>query len=216
MPMKRFSVIICILLGFQIVGPAAPDLGAETAQQVCSPQEQSTLLALARDTLALYLNSKKVPDLKNYEITGLLHKTRGVFVTLKETKSGNLRGCIGYVRAVRPLAEAVRDCTIQAATRDRRFPPMQKNEDSRVYIDISVLSPPRKIRHIDEIDVGKHGLIIQKGMRSGILLPQVPVEWGWDRDEYLQAICRKAGLQDNGWRNGAELYVFTAQVFGEK
>jgi AmmeMemoRadiSam system protein A len=179
-------------------------------------QEQEIFLKIARDTLKLYLNKKMIILLKDYPLTPNMQKKSGVFVTLREKATGNLRGCIGYIIGKKPLPEAVIDCTIQASTRDNRFQPMGKDEVQKVYIEISVLTPPQKINDIDDITVGKHGLIIAKGFHTGILLPQVPVEWGWDRDEFLKAICRKAGLPDKSWEVGAELYTFTAQVFGEK
>jgi AmmeMemoRadiSam system protein A len=127
-----------------------------------------------------------------------------------------LRGCIGYITGIKPLIEAVIDCTIQAATRDRRFIPMKKGENEGVHIEISALTPPKKISNINDIIVGKHGLILSEGFKSGVLLPQVPLEWGWNRDDFLKAICRKAGLPDRAWERGATLYGFSAQVFGEK
>lgn len=184
--------------------------------KVFNEKEEKILLEIARDTLRLYLNKNTVPFLKDYPLTENLQKVCGVFVTLKEKADGDLRGCIGYILGKKPLAEAVIDCTVQAATRDKRFTSMQKGEDQTVYIEVSVLTPPRKINSIDEIKVGKHGLIISKGFKSGLLLPQVPVEWGWSRNDYLKAICRKADLLDRSWENGATLYVFTAQVFGEQ
>ncbi len=177
--------------------------------------EKTTLLRIAKDTLVLYLNKQTVPSLESYSITANLKKRSGVFVTLEEKVSGNLRGCMGYIRGFKPLAEAVIDCTIQAATRDRRFLPMKQGEDQTVTIKISVLTPPRTISAVDEIKIGKHGLIISRGFKTGVLLPQVPVEQGWSRDDFLKAICRKAGLPDMAWKKGAALQVFSAQVFGD-
>jgi hypothetical protein len=178
-------------------------------------KEQQVLIKIARDTLSLYLNKRLLPEFAKYPLTPSLKKQCGVFVTLKNKKDGELRGCIGYIYGVKPLCEAVRDCTIEAATRDLRFAPLLSGEDQLVALEISVLSQPRKIGTINSIEVGKHGLIISKGMYKGVLLPQVPLEWGWNLDDFLKAICRKAGLPDEGWKEGAELYTFTAQIFKE-
>ncbi len=183
--------------------------------QICSQEEKKLLLRIVRNTLTLYLNKQVIPLLHDYPLTPELQKPYGVFVTLKEKNTGSLRGCIGYIIGKKPLAEAVIDCTIQAATRDRRFKPMQAGDDRTVFAEVSVLTPPQRISAIDEILVGRHGLIISKGYRSGVLLPQVPIEWGWDRDEFLKALCKKAGLPDRSWEDGADIYFFSAQVFGE-
>jgi AmmeMemoRadiSam system protein A len=184
--------------------------------ELLNKKEQQVLIKIARDTLNLNLNKRLMPELAQYPLTANVRKQCGVFVTLKNKKDGELRGCIGYIYGVKPLCESVRDCTVEAATHDMRFTPMQKGEDQSVTIEISVLSPPAQIYSIDRIEVGTHGLIISKGMHRGVLLPQVPTEWGWNRDDYLKAICRKAGLPDDGWRDGADLYTFTAQVFKEE
>jgi AmmeMemoRadiSam system protein A len=178
--------------------------------------ERQMLLKVARDTLNLHLNQHTLPSLKDYRLTIPMQQQSGVFVTLKEKKNSNLRGCIGYIIGHKPLAEAVIDCTVQAATLDRRFTPMKKGEDKSVWIEISVLSPPQKISSPEQIQVGKHGLIIASGVQSGLLLPQVALEWGWNREDFLKAVCKKAGLPENAWQQNAELYVFTAEVFGEE
>ena len=185
------------------------------SDEFLSKNEEQVLLKIARDTLTLYLNQRILPQLSAYPETPNLQKECGVFVTLKKKKDKELRGCIGYISGVKPLREAVRDCTVESATRDLRFAPMQQGEDQVVSIEISVLTPPRKISDIKQIEIGKHGLIISKGLRRGLLLPQVPVEWGWNRDDFLKAICQKAGLPEDAWKHGAELFIFSAQVFSE-
>jgi len=196
---------------FLIVSLPAPSWSEEFLKK----NEEQVLVKIARDTLALYLNQRLLPQLSAYPATPNLQKECGVFVTLKNKKNKELRGCIGYLSGVKPLREAVRDCTVESATRDQRFTPMQQGEDQTVTIEISVLTPPQKISSIKQIEIGKHGLIISKGMRRGVLLPQVPVEWGWNRDDFLKAICQKAGLPEDAWKEGADLYIFTAQVFRE-
>ena len=180
------------------------------------PQEKETLLKLARDTLRSYLTEKKSPNvtLDRYDITPKLLEKSGVFVTLK--KKGKLRGCIGYIQGVLPIYQAVIANTINAATRDPRFPPMKPSEIDKVEIEISVLTPLKKISDISEIEVGKHGLYLVKGANAGLLLPQVATEFGWNRRQFLEAVSEKAGLEKDAWKRGAEIYIFEAQVFSEK
>lgn len=196
---------------FLIISLPAPSWSEEFLKK----NEEQVLVKIARDSLGLYLNQRLLPELSAYPATPNLQKECGVFVTLKNKKNKELRGCIGYLSGVKPLREAVRDCTVESATRDQRFPPMQPGEDQTVSIEISVLTPPQKIDSIKQIEIGKHGLIISKGLRRGVLLPQVPVEWGWNREDFLKAICQKAGLSEDAWKQGADLYIFTAQVFKE-
>jgi AmmeMemoRadiSam system protein A len=207
--LKRFLLVPVFL--FLIVSLPAPSW----SEEFLNKNEKQVLLKIARATLALYLNQRVLPQLSAYPATPNLQKECGVFVTLKNKKNKELRGCIGYLSGVKPLREAVRDCTVESATRDQRFTPMQQGEDQTVTIEISVLTPPQKISSIKQIEIGKHGLIISKGLRRGLLLPQVPVEWGWNRDDFLKAICQKAGLPEDAWKEGADLYIFTAQVFRE-
>ena len=114
-----------------------------------------------------------------------------------------------------PLYQVVSQMAIVAATEDPRFPPVTADELPEIKIEISVLSPPKPVKDVEEIKVGRDGLIIRKGWASGLLLPQVPVEWGWSREEFLRQVSLKAGLPPDAWRE-AELYRFTAQVFGEE
>ncbi|MFA9452556.1 MAG: AmmeMemoRadiSam system protein A, partial [Candidatus Aminicenantaceae bacterium] len=140
-----------------------------------------------------------------------LHSPAGAFVTL--TKQGRLRGCIGFVEPIAPLCKTVTLAAIYAATRDNRFPPVTSSELKSLEVEISVLSVPRKISDPNQVKVGKHGLIISLGDRRGLLLPQVPIDNGWDRQTFLQQACLKAGLPQDAWRSGAEIQVFEAQVF---
>jgi len=186
---------------------AAPEHGALNEQQ------QQILLQLARDTIERYVRDRTVPDLPQGDPAFLAE--RAVFVTLH--KHGQLRGCIGELEAREPLAEAVRSSAISAATRDPRFPPVGPDELDDIEIEISVLSPLCKVESPDEITVGKHGVMVAEGMRRGVFLPQVAPEQGWDRDTMLSYLCaHKAGLPADAWRRGADLYVFTTQVFSEK
>ncbi len=143
----------------------------------------------------------------------LLEK-RGAFVTL--TKKGNLRGCIGYIVPMLPLYKAVADMTVAASTRDMRFPPVTKEELKDIHIEVSVLSPLKLINNISEIEVGKHGLYINRGDYTGLLLPQVATQYLWNREEFLRQTCLKAGLPPNAWKEkGTQIYTFSAQIFSE-
>ena len=193
--------------GFSLPTPTAPPEPSSL-----SPQEREKLLALARRTIAQFLESGTVPAVEVTE-PGLLQE-RGAFVTLKE--HGQLRGCIGYLTAEGPLYLTVQRAAIAAATSDPRFPPVTLEELADIKIEISVLSPIEPIEDVNQIEVGRHGLIIVKGRNQGVLLPQVATEEGWDREEFLRAVCRKAGLPEDAWKKGAKLYVFTAEVFEEQ
>jgi AmmeMemoRadiSam system protein A len=137
---------------------------------------------------------------------------RGAFTTLH--LHGKLRGCIGYVIATSPLYEAVIDTAAAAAFEDPRFDPVREAEAPDLQIEISVLSPMSAIAPEDVV-VGKHGLMVFQYGRRGLLLPQVPLEWGWDREAFLSQTCHKAGLPLNAWKRGATIEAFTAEVFGE-
>jgi AmmeMemoRadiSam system protein A len=146
---------------------------------------------------------------------GNLQRKRGAFVTL--TLHGQLRGCIGFVIAERPLLDTVREAARAAAFQDPRFTPLRGAELPEVHLEISVLGEPRRVRSLEEIRVGEHGLIVRRGFRSGLLLPQVATEYGWDRDTFLCHTCVKAGLPRDSWRDpDTEIQLFGAEVFGEE
>jgi AmmeMemoRadiSam system protein A len=170
-------------------------------------QEKKELLALAQNTITGYVTNGKVPEM---EIKNPKFKTDGaVFVTIKE--KGSLRGCIGHIQAVMPLYQSIIKNAVAACSSDPRFPPIKKEELKDIEIEISILSPFVSLRDVRNIQVGKHGLYIMKGMQSGILLPQVATELGWDRDAFLENVCMKAGLPKYAWKD-AELYSFTAEI----
>jgi hypothetical protein len=143
----------------------------------------------------------------------VLKEKRGAFVTLKV--NDKLRGCIGYPLPRKPLWETVSDVAISAATQDFRFKSITLEELPDTKIEISVLSLPKPIKDVKEIEVGKHGIIISKGPCKGLLLPQVPLEWNWDLETYLSHGCLKAGLDEDEWKKGVNIEVFCAQVFSE-
>lgn len=138
----------------------------------------------------------------------------GAFVTL--LRGGRLRGCIGVVEAFRPLGETLVHCAVAAATEDVRFPPVSSDELPELRYEISILSSLREAASPEEIDVGRHGILIEAGSRRGLLLPQVAREQGWDRDTFLEHACLKAGLPPGSWRCGCRLWVFSAEVFREE
>ena len=176
-------------------------------------EEKKALLKIARDTLDSYLKEGRIPEFK-IESTNLKEK-RGAFVTLK--KKGQLRGCIGRIVADKPLYEVISEMAIESATGDPRFPSLGYSELKEVDIEISVLTPFKEVGDISEIEVGLHGLMIRKGFYSGLLLPQVPMEYGWDRETFLQHTCLKAGLGPQEYKDkDAVIYSFCAIVFSEE
>jgi hypothetical protein len=177
-----------------------------------SPQEKSDLLALARKSVELVVGQKESysPDAVSDE---RLNEERGAFVTI--TKSGELRGCIGYTSAVKPLYLTVRDTATLAALRDPRFQPVSASELPQLEYEISVLSPLRRAIDTRDIKVGEHGLLMKNGDYEGILLPQVPVEQRWDRQTFLEETCAKARMPRDCWKDeNTDIFKFTAVVFG--
>ena len=182
--------------------------------------EKNYLLAAARETIAARLE-KREPRYPKLPAEGsALSKNCGAFVTLHITDArGNrqLRGCIGRMIGTAALEKTVRTMAVEAAFGDPRFPPLSKEELSRVSVEISALSPMEPCKDPRSVKVGVHGIYLIHRGRSGVLLPQVPVEQGWDQDEYLNYINIKAGLPPGTWDDpAAERYVFTAVVFGEE
>ncbi len=185
---------------------------AATNEPGLTAAERHTLLTLARDTLTRHVQKKGVPDLAAYPLTPRLKENAGAFVTLHE--HGELRGCIGYIQGIKPLAETVRENACNAATEDPRFSPVQPGELQNIVIEISVMSPLRKVAAPEDVIAGVHGVVLKKGRYQGVFLPQVATEQGWDRETFLRQLGRKAGLDVDAYKS-AELFVFTAEVFGE-
>ena len=178
-----------------------------------SDQDKIHLLMLARKTITERLGASE-PEIPDYSSAVMMEK-RGGFVTLK--KNGRLRGCIGYIEAVKPLEETIREMALSAAFNDYRFPKLERAEIDLLEIEISVLSPIREISDPSIIEVGVHGLIITRGMNRGLLLPQVAKEWKWDRETFLAQTCVKAGLPEDMWsREGTKIEIFSADVFSEE
>lgn len=174
-------------------------------------EEKGELLKIARTAVTYCLDDKQTEITSDLE--GLQEKM-GIFVTLH--KNGALRGCIGVFTSDKPLYETAAEMALCAAFRDPRFPPLEAGEIEDVDFEISVLSPLREIEDIREIEIGRHGVYITKGLNRGVLLPQVAKEYGWDVDTFLEHTCLKAGLPADAWKEGAKIEIFSAQIFGEK
>jgi AmmeMemoRadiSam system protein A len=174
-----------------------------------SEEEKGQLKHLARDAIECALFGKEQCRI---ELSEKLKEKAGAFVTLKFR--GELRGCIGYTSAVMPLADVVEKMAIQSAFHDPRFCGLRKDEWKDIDIEISVISPMRKIDSIEEIQVGTHGLYVEKGGYTGLLLPQVATEYNWDRKTFLEYTCHKAGLPRDAWKLvDTKICVFSAEVF---
>lgn len=174
-----------------------------------SPEEKKELLQVARQAVEKFVRERKVIDYETADPNFLAE--RGAFVTL--TKGGQLRGCIGFIEPVYPLHLTVARAAIFAATEDTRFNPVTPEELKDLNYEISVLTPIKKIDNPRLVQVGKHGLVIARGNRRGLLLPQVAVDNKWNREQFLSECCLKAGLEEDAWQKGAEVYVFEAIVF---
>ncbi|MDD2899572.1 MAG: AmmeMemoRadiSam system protein A [Desulfuromonadaceae bacterium] len=179
--------------------------------ELLTRHEQLELLKIARETIISAVTTGNVPVVAAPSAGLNLHS--GCFVTVKQ--KGVLRGCIGNFVSDLPLYQLVQEMSVSAATRDPRFYPMKTDDLSDFTLDISVLSPLEKAASVEEIQVGVHGIYIVKGSYRGVLLPQVATEYGWDREQFLQHTCIKAGLPQDAWQGECEIYIFTAQVFGE-
>jgi hypothetical protein len=186
----------------------------ETEKFNLNEQEKRTLLQIARRTIEDYVKNRRVDDPDATKLSANLKARCGAFVTLQ--KNDQLRGCIGRFDAGEPLYKVVQQMAIAAATQDYRFPQVEPQEIGRLEIEISVLTPMKRITSIDEIELGRHGIYIKKGMQAGTFLPQVATETGWSREELLGHCAQeKAGIGWDGWKE-AEIYVYEAMVFSEK
>ena len=184
---------------------------SETAE--LGSELQQKLLEIARETIESYVQTRKEPEFRVDEPD--LQQKCGAFVTIKT--HGRLRGCIGHVEGIKPLYQTIADMAVAASTQDPRFPPVTEDEFGALHLEISVMSPLRKIASPDEVQPGIHGILMRRGFRSGLLLPQVATERGWDRKTFLEHTCLKAGLLPDDWQKpDTDIYIFSAQVFGER
>jgi len=197
---------------------------AVASSQEFSSEERMQLLRLAHDSISSALQQRQIPlD----PPTPHFAEPRGVFTSIylkhdlpggqprEDQRGEELRGCVGYVLPTCPVYRAVAETARAAAFDDNRFRPVTIEEAPHLEIELSILSPPQPIRP-EEIEVGRHGLLVSWRGQRGLLLPQVPVEHAWDRTIFLEQTCRKAGLPPDAWQKGATIEAFTAEVFGEK
>ncbi|NHJ12198.1 MAG: TIGR00296 family protein [Candidatus Thorarchaeota archaeon] len=188
-----------------------------------SDDEGALLVRLARKTIDEYVTTRKKPAIPNNLPKKLLEKS-GVFVTLNKVgrSASRLRGCIGRPYPSQPLVEATIDSAVDSAVNDPRFQPVTTEELEAIIVELSVLTPPVPIKYanpdelLQKVEVGRDGLIAGRGMWRGLLLPQVPVEYGWDAKTFLEHTCMKAGMPSNQWKEpGIEFMSFQAEIFGE-
>ena len=194
----------------------------DTSENYLTPEEEQTLLAIARAAITELVTNDRRVNLDQFLLTPVLEEKHGAFVTLR--RHGELRGCVGYTDNHVSLAEAVLDNAVNAASRDYRFEPATAAELGELTIEVSALTPGdtpetpfKKVNDVSEIVIGRDGLYIERPPSGGgILLPQVAVDQGWDVAQFLTAVCYKAGYADRSWEQpGTRLYRFSAQVFAE-
>jgi AmmeMemoRadiSam system protein A len=212
MTSRRLLLTFCLLLGTGMFFiPLALLAREEPKAMNYSDADKKMLLGLARASIEACLNGEtpKVPT----DLPPFMCEPRGVFVSLH--RQGHLRGCIGYLEAVKPLGQAIVEMAA-AAFQDPRFRPLQAHELKDLDVEISILTPMRQIDKVEEIQVGTHGLYLERGLARGLLLPQVAVQCGWDRTTFLEMTCSKAGLPRDAWKDKAtKIYTFTADIIGE-
>ena len=202
---------LAFLLVSLIAGMASPTLGEEKAMDI-SAADQEVLFRVARESLEAHLKGEKAALPQATSQT--LSQPSGVFVTLH--RGGRLRGCIGYLEAMKPLLAAVQEMAVAAAFQDPRFPPLRQDELADLDVEISVLSPMCQIKHIEEIQVGRDGIYLERDPCRGLLLPQVATEYGWDRTTFLKQTCVKAGLPPEAWEDPAtRIFIFSAKILHE-
>ena len=202
---------LAFLLVSLIAGMASPTLGEEKAMDI-SAADQEVLFRVARESLEAHLKGEKAALPQATSQT--LSQPSGVFVTLH--RGGRLRGCIGYLEAMKPWLAAVQEMAVAAAFQDPRFPPLRQDELADLDVEISVLSPMCQIKHIEEIQVGRDGIYLERDPCRGLLLPQVATEYGWDRTTFLKQTCVKAGLPPDAWEDPAtRIFIFSAKILHE-
>jgi len=180
--------------------------------------EGKKAVSFAREVIEEYVKNKTVPEI---ELPGVFNEKHGAFVTIHTYPKYELRGCIGVPLSVMSLKEAIVEGAT-SATRDPRFPPLSPDELDNIVVEVTVLTEPELIRvdkprdYLSEIEIGRDGLIVEQGFFKGLLLPQVPVEQGWDKEEFLSHTCMKAGLMPDAWFDkNTKIYRFSGQVFTE-
>ena len=185
-----------------------------------SEEDGKFAVKTARKVVEFYLEHKSTPYI---EFPENFREKRGVFTTISTYPERNLRGCIGYPEPVLELEKALVQSSLSAAFEDPRFPPLRKDEIDRVVFEVSILTPPEEIKVkkrkelLKEVKIGRDGLIAERGFYRGLLLPQVPVEWKWNTEEFLSETCWKSGLPMDCWLDdNTKIYRFTAEIFEEE
>src|SRR5258706_11311508 len=166
-----------------------------------SDHDRKLLLTLAREAIAAHVGAAPAHA---PAITGALAKPGGAFVTLR--LRGELRGCIGHIERTDPIGGAVPQCAVAACSADPRFPPVTPAELPQIEIEISLLGPLEPIAGPSDIEIGRHGLVVQQGWARGLLLPQVAIDWRWDAETFLGQTCHKAGLPNDAWKHGPKIW----------
>ena len=192
----------------------------EHETEMYSDEDGKLAVRIARAVVESHVNRSKF---KEPDVPKIFKEKSGVFVTLTTYPKDELRGCIGYPEPVMPLIDALKDAAVSACSRDPRFPPVRPEELKKTRVEVSLLTPPveasvKKPRDLVEcVKIGEDGLIIQRSYARGLLLPQVPVEWSWDSEEFLCQCCIKAGLMPDAWlQQGTKVFKFQAEVFSEE
>ena len=175
-----------------------------------SESDRRLLLRVARDAIVAHVTAAPAPVVDR---AGALARPGGAFVTIHNR--GQLRGCIGHIEANEPLGVVVPRCAVGACSSDPRFPAVSVAELHDIHIELSLLGALEPIAGPDEIEIGRHGLLVERGWHRGLLLPQVATEWGWDTHTFLAHTCQKAGLPRDAWRSDATIWRFDAEVFAE-
>ena len=188
-------------------------------KKMFSDRDGMQAVGIARAIVEGHVNRTPV---RQFEVPEIFRKKYGVFVTLTTHPDNGLRGCIGYPEPVLPLIDALKDAAISACSRDPRFSPVTPDDLESVKVEVSLLTPPEEIKVkkpkdlVNQVMIGVDGLIIERDWARGLLLPQVPVEWGWDAEEFLCQACMKAGLSPDAWlQSGTKVFKFQAEVFSE-
>ena len=176
-----------------------------------SSADRLRLLGIAREAIAAHVSRSPA---REPAATGHASPFAGAFVTLH--RRGELRGCIGHLQPDLPIGHVVAQCAVAACSQDPRFPPVNAAELPDLDIELSILGPRERVASIEEIEIGRHGLVAERGSRRGLLLPQVATEWKWDRQTFVEQTCHKAGLPRDAWRHAATLWKFEAEVFGDR
>src|SRR5262249_26039372 len=200
-------------VGRQVVGRRLPRRRADPRRRpMTDDHDRALMLRLARDAIAAHVEARPAPPVPNALVFAA---PGGAFVSLHAR--GALRGCIGHIEPDEPLGEVIPRCAIAACSDDPRFPPISSAELSDLRIELSLLGPLEPIAGPREIEIGRHGLVVERGWRRGLLLPQVATEWNWDAEAFLAHTCHKAGLPKSAWREGGvKLWRFEAEIFGER